>query len=99
MKDLLTIAVPRLAAKWEQIGYYMDFELYEIDTIKKKCQVDPEKCITELLKRWFEKGCDKSWKTFIALLNDVPKLKAVSQEIKEHLMQMSMYVHSNMLIL
>ena len=94
MKDLIHIVIPRVAAKWITVAYFMGFELSEIDIIKEKHKDDPEKCCMELFKRWLEGNheCDKSWKVLLDILKQIRHLTGATEQIKKELSQLQLYV-------
>ena len=92
MKNLVTIVVPRIAAEWNTVAYYMDFEIAEIKTIREKCREDPEKCCTELLERWLQMGSDRSWATLLTVFKQVRNLTAVTEKIENDLQNLQLYV-------
>ena len=66
MKDLLTIAVPRFAAEWNDVAHHLNFEITKIKIIGEKWKQDPEKCCKELLERWLQVEYDgRTWETLL----------------------------------
>ena len=47
----------------------MNFELFEVQNIKKKCGDDPKKCCTEILERWLSAG--RKWENLSPILEEV----------------------------
>ena len=92
MKNLVTIVLPRIAAEWNTVAYYMDFEIAEIKTIREKCREDPEKCCTELLERWLQMESDRSWATLLTVFKQVRNLTAVTEQIENDLQNLQLYV-------
>lgn len=94
MKNLVTIVVPRIAAEWNTVAYYMDFEIAEIKTIREKCREDPEKCCTELLERWLQMKSDRNWATLLSVFKQVRNLTAVTEQIENDLKDLQLYVNA-----
>ena len=94
MKDLIDIVIPRVAAEWTTVAHHMDFEVYEIEIIRKKHRDDPEKCCEELFDRWLKQNheCDKNWKVLLDILKKIRKLTAATEQIKKKLSQLHLYV-------
>ena len=93
MKNLIDIVVPRIAAKWNTVAHFMDFELPEIKIIREKCREDPEECCTELLERWLQRKSDRSWEQLLAVFKQVQNLTAVTEKIENDLKQLQLYVN------
>ena len=94
MKNLLTIVVPRIAAEWNTVAYYMDFEIAEIKTIREKCREDPERCCTELLERWLQMKSDRNWAALLTVFKQVRNLTAVTEQIENDLKNLQLYVNA-----
>ena len=92
MKDLHSIVIPRVAAWWNTIAHYMDFEIHEINVIKRKCRDDPEECCTELFVRWIQQ--QNSWKMLLTILKQIRQLAAVTERIEKDVSQLHLYVIS-----
>ena len=77
IKLLREIVVQKVAAYWDEVSDYLEYEPEYQHLIRKKCHNDPEECCLELLKDWFSSSrgvSPKSW----------PKLVSVLREIKGH---------------
>ena len=90
MKDLISIVIPRIAARWDTVAHYMEFQIYEINIIKKKCNSDPEECCKELFERWREQQnkYDRSWKMLLDILKQIKHLAAVTDMIEREVSQL-----------
>ena len=93
MKNMVAIVVPRIAAEWNTVAYYMDFEITEIKIIKEKCREDPEKCCIELLERWLQIKPDRNWEMLLTVLKQVRNLTTVTEKIENDLKNLQLYVN------
>lgn len=65
-------AISKTSSRWIQTALLMNYELSELKDIKKKCGDDPEKCCTELFKRWLQKQpAGREWDNLLPILEEV----------------------------
>ena len=74
--------VSRLAAKWENVAYLLEYETPKINTIKKS-KDDPEDCCQELLRDWVEDKHDDAPKTWFTLLNTIAENETFTRSIEK----------------
>ena len=88
MRLLHEIVVPRIAADWNIVADYLEYEVEYKRVIKEKCHDDPMKCCVELLEDWLssDRGVTpKSWSKLIEALKGIKTLKATTEKIIEDL--------------
>lgn len=88
MKHLNNVVIPRIAAHWKKVADELEFEVWKIQTIEKKCLKDPEDCCDELLREWLSSGLGlqpKTWSTLINALKEVHQLTAITETIESYI--------------
>ena len=88
MRLIHEIVVPRIAAKWDVVAIYLEYEVEYKQLIKERCYHDPERCCLELLEDWLfsDRGVyPKSWSRLIEILKEITHLKAATEKIIEDL--------------
>ena len=83
------VVVPRIAAKWEVVAIYLEYEVEYKELIKEKCHHDPERCCLQLLEDWLssKRGVSpKSWSKLIEVLGEIKGLEAATEKIIQDLM-------------
>ena len=88
MSTLLKIVVPKVAAYWDTIAYYLDIEIPRVDIIREKCSNNPENCCKEVFIHWLtskEGISPKTWKVLLQTLKEITELTAVTEQIEKEL--------------
>ena len=84
MKLLRQIVIPRIAASWETVADYLEYEPEYKQLIKRKRHNDAQECCVELLEDWLcsDRGVSpKSWTVLINTLKDIKDLTASTEKI------------------
>ena len=79
MGDLLDIAIPLIKAEWEDVAYFLRYDIHTVDAISEKHKNDPHKCCRELLKDWLKSDhgvSPKSWCTLLSAIGKISNLTA-----------------------
>ena len=90
MKLLRDIVIPRIAAEWNMVADFLDYELEFKKTIEKDCHHKAMDCCACLLEDWLvsNRGISpKSWSTLIGALREIKSLTATVEKIVEQLKQ------------
>ena len=83
--DLVKVVVPKVAAHWETLAYFLEFDTSRVEIIGEKCFKDPEKCCREMFIHWLnskEGISPKTWKVLLKTLSDITELTAVTEQIE-----------------
>ena len=95
--DLIKFVIPKIAADWETVAYFLEFQPSRVKIIKEKCLNNPEKCCREVFIHWLDSKegiSPKTWKKLLKILNDITELTAVTEQIKKELEQMHIVPNS-----
>ena len=66
MKDLMHALYHKVADKWKAVGVFLQIPMGTLEGITEKCQLDPHKCLLEMLRTWLERiHPPASWATII----------------------------------
>ena len=87
MKQLYTIVVPRIAAKWKHVAYYLELHHY-IARIEGDYRYDHRECCFSLLEKWIitDRGvAPKNWATLLSALKEIKELTSACSEIEKDL--------------
>ena len=90
MHHLNTIAIPKLAAEWESVAYALRYGIPIVQRIRSNHHGDAKKCCNKLFEDWLSTGNGvepKTWDTLLSKLKEIVELDAVTNEIKEKLIQ------------
>ena len=90
MSDLLKIVVPKTAAHWDTLAYFLDFEVPRVEIIRKQYPNDPEGSCKEVFIHWLtsDEGISpKTWGVLLKSLKEIKKLTAVTEQIEKALKQ------------
>ena len=88
MKQLLTIVVPRIAAEWDKVAYFLEFNISSIKIIRQQYWNVPKECCYHLLEEWIstdEGVTPKNWTTLLSVLKQIKELTNVCSEIEKDL--------------
>ena len=88
MRLLHELVVPRIAADWNIVADYLEYELEYKRLIREKCRDDPERCCVKLLEDWLTSNrgvSPKSWSKLIDILREIKSLKATTEKLVEDL--------------
>ena len=88
MKLLRKIVIHRIAASWEVVADYLEYEPEDKQLIRKKKHDDPEGCCVELLEDWLysDRGISpKSWIVLVNTLKEIKRLTATTEKIVKEL--------------
>ena len=90
MPELLKIVIPKIAAHWATVAYFLEFEVPRVEIIRKQYPNDPEESCTEVLVHWLssDEGIGpKTWGVLLKALKDIKKLTAVTEQVEKELTQ------------
>ena len=90
MSDLLKTVVPKTAAHWDTLAYFLDFEVPRVEIIRKQYPNDPEGSCREVFIHWLtsDEGISpKTWGVLLKTLKEIKKLTAVTELIEKELKQ------------
>ena len=90
MRKLLKIVVPKVAAHWDTLAYYLGFEISRVEIIGEKHSNNPEKCCKAVFIHWLtskEGISPKTWGVLLNTLKEVTELTKVTEQIEEELIQ------------
>ena len=85
---LREIVVYRIAAKWDMVADYLEYELEFKHLIDEQCNHDPMNCCVKLLENWLtsNKGVSpKTWSKLIETLRKIGPLTAATEDIVDDL--------------
>ena len=88
MADLIKYVIPKIAADWETVAYFLKFEPARVKIIKKDCLNNQEECCREIFIHWLDskEGIrPKTWEKLIETLSNITELAAATEQIKKHL--------------
>ena len=79
--------IKSVAPDWKQVGILLDFDEYgsNLDSIEKKCSLNPDECCMEMLKQWLQGKASRkpTWKDLIDILKDC-ELNTVAEELETY---------------
>ena len=90
MSDLLKIVVPKIAAHWNKLAYFLEFDISRVEIIRKQHPNDPEERCAEVFIHWLtsDEGISpKTWGVLIKTLKEIKKFTAVTEQIEKALKQ------------
>ena len=88
MKHLHQLVIPKVAAEWRVVAEFLEFEQSTLSIIEEQYRNYPEKCCTEVFRKWINSDHGvgpKTWSTLIEVLRQMKPLTAVTQEIEQNL--------------
>lgn len=91
MHDLISIVIPRVSSEWEEMAYALRYKVPAVKSIRSNHKGDVKQCCKELFEDWLSTSNGakpKTWRTVLSKLVKVEGLIAVTEEIKEELIQM-----------
>ena len=83
--DIVKFVIPKVAAHWKTLAYFLKFDTSRVETIGKKHFRDPEKCCREVFIYWLnskEGISPKTWGVLLRTLSDITELTAVTEQIE-----------------
>ena len=90
MSVLLKVVIPKIAAHWSTLAYFLELNTSRVKIIKKQHPNDPEESCTEVFVHWLnsDEGIHpKTWAVLLKKLKDVTELTAVTEQIEIELSQ------------
>ena len=90
MSDLLKIVVPKIAAHWNTLAYFLEFDISRVKIIRKQHPNDPEESCAQVFIHWLtsDEGISpKTWGVLLKSLKEIKKLTAVTEQIEKELKQ------------
>ena len=87
MWELITIVIPKIKAKWQDVAYCMRYEVLEVDAIATESH-DFKECCMKLFTNWLKTShppTPKTWQTLLDRLECVDELTAVVEQIEKEL--------------
>ena len=91
MHNLISVVIPRVSSEWEEMAYALQYKVPAVRSIRSNQKGDLKQCCKELFEDWLSTNNGakpKTWRTLLSKLEKVDSLKAVTEEIKEELIQM-----------
>jgi len=88
MAELLEIVVPKVAAQWSTLAYFLEFEVSRVEIIRQQHPNDPEESSTKVFIHWLTSNegiSPKTWETLLKTLKKIKKLTAVTEQIEKEL--------------
>ena len=88
--ELLKIVIPKIAAHWDTLAYFLEFKVSRVEIIRKKHSNDPEESCKEVFIHWLtsdEGITPKTWGVLLKTLKDIKKLTAATEQIEKELKQ------------
>ena len=85
IKDVVKLVVPKVAAHWETVAYFMEFETSRVKIIEEKYSKNPEKCCREVFIHWLDSKegvSPKTWEVLLKTLSDITELTAATEQIE-----------------
>ena len=96
MSDLLKIVLPKTAAHWDTLAYFLNFEVPTVQIITKQYPNDLEGSCKEVFILWLtsDEGISpKTWGVLLKSLKEIKKLTAVTEQIEKELKQRWAKIH------
>ena len=90
MSDLLKIVIPKIAGHWDTLAYFLDFDVWTVETVRKNHPNDSVECCKKVVIHWLtsDEGISpKTWEVLLNALKDIKKLTAVTEQIEKELKQ------------
>lgn len=90
MPELLESVIPKIAAHWTTMAYFLEFEVSRVEIIRKQHPNDPEESCTEVFAHWLtsDEGISpKTWGVLLKTLKKIKRLTAVTEQIEKELKQ------------
>ena len=90
MSELLKIVIPKVAAQWDTLAYFLEFDILRVNIIRKQHLNDPEESCKEVFICWLtsDEGISpKTWGVLLKVLKDIKKLTSVNEQIEKELKQ------------
>ena len=90
MWKLRKLVVPEVKACWDNLAFSMEYEIPQVEAIKRDGKDVSEQCATKLFQDWLETshGCTpKTWRKLLERIKDVDELYAAADRIKEKLLE------------
>ena len=92
MSVLLKVVIPKIAAHWSTLAYFLELNISTVEIIKKQHPNDPVESCTEVFVHWLnsdEGTHPKTWAVLLKKLKDIAELTAVTEQIEIELSQYS----------
>ena len=96
MKLLHQIVIPRVASDWEQVAYYLDYEVEFIRLLRRHRTIGDLECCKVLFEDWLSTSNGKSpktWSTLIRVLREVEQFKSTTEKIIRDLVREGVIVY------
>ena len=87
MCDLITIVIPKIQAEWEEVAYFLRYDVATVKAIKEDCH-DSNKCCRKLFEDWLSSSrgvTPKTWSKLLERIKAIDSLKAASEDIEKEL--------------
>ena len=87
MRKLIKIVIPKIQADWEDVAYFMDYDISIVKAIKEDFQTVEKRC-KFLFENWLftSRGVTpKTWNKLLERIKDVDSLKQVAEAIEQEL--------------
>ena len=94
MKLLHEVVVPRIAAQWNKVADYLEYEIEYKQVILKKGHHDPMDCCEILLEDWLSSNrgvSPKSWSKLIEVLKGIKCLHSATETIVKELTEAGIF--------
>ena len=87
MRELINIVIPKVKASWVELAYSMGYNVNAVRGFREDGRDSDEKCC-QLFEDWLttrQGRTPKTWQTLLQCIEQVNKLTAAVEEIKEEL--------------
>ena len=89
MWALIETVIPHIKSEWEDLAFYMKYELQDVEVFKKESR-DLKECCKKLFTNWLTTKhgpTPKTYQTLLKYIKKVENLAAVSETIEKKLTQ------------
>jgi len=93
MRLIKTYIIPKIAARWEDVADFLDYEPETIELIKQKHHGDGEQCCDGLIRDWLSTNHGvgpKTWATLLERLKEIKVLATATSDIERQLKKLGM---------
>ena len=90
MCDLIMIVIPKIQAEWEEVAYFLRYDVATVKAIKEDCR-DSKKCCRKLFEDWLSSSrgvTPKTWSKLLERIKAIDSLEAASEDIEKKLISM-----------
>ena len=87
MRKLIKIVIPKIQADWEDVAYFMDYDISIVKAIKEDFQTVEKRCKFLFVDWLFTSHgvTPKTWNKLLERIKDVDSLKQAAEAIQREL--------------